>query len=130
MELLDPAVRYELFEKNGRIFTKVKDEPPAKYNDEAVVKNSIVADGCIIEGHAENSILFRGVKVKRGAVIKNSIIMQDSVVCENTFLDNCILDKCYNNSRQTAERGQELAPYSGQGRGGIRYDLYFYGALL
>ena len=58
-----------------------------------MVKNSIVADGCIIEGHAENSILFRGVKVKRGAVIKNSIIMQDSVVCENTFLDNCILDK-------------------------------------
>jgi len=93
MELLDPAVRYELFEKNGRIFTKVKDEPPAKYNDEAVVRNSIVADGCIIEGHVENSILFRGVKVKRGAVIKDSIVMQDSVICENAMLDCCILDK-------------------------------------
>ena len=93
MELLDPAVRYELFEKNGKIFTKVKDEPPAKYNDEAVVKNAIIADGCIIEGQVENSILFRGVKVKRGAVIRNSIIMQDSVVCENTLLDSCILDK-------------------------------------
>ncbi|AGC69027.1 glucose-1-phosphate adenylyltransferase GlgD [Thermoclostridium stercorarium subsp. stercorarium DSM 8532] len=93
MELLNPEIRYELFEKNGKIFTKVKDEPPAKYNDEAVVKNSIVADGCIIEGHVENSILFRGVKIKRGAVIKDSIIMQDSVVCENALLDCCILDK-------------------------------------
>lgn len=58
-----------------------------------MVKNSIVADGCIIEGHVENSILFRGVKIKRGAVIKDSIIMQDSVVCENALLDCCILDK-------------------------------------
>ncbi|NLY17981.1 MAG: glucose-1-phosphate adenylyltransferase subunit GlgD [Clostridiaceae bacterium] len=93
MELLDPNIRYELFMKNGKIFTKVKDEPPAKYNEEAEVKNSIVADGCIIEGKVENSILFRGVKIKRGAIIRNSIIMQNSEVCENVILNNCILDK-------------------------------------
>lgn len=93
MELLDPNVRFELFIKNGKIFTKVKDEPPAKYNEEAVVKNSIVADGCIIEGMVEDSILFRGVKINKGAVIKNSIIMQNTEVCENAILNNCILDK-------------------------------------
>lgn len=93
MELLDPNIRYELFMKNGKIFTKVKDEPPAKYNEEAEVKNSIVADGCIIEGKVENSILFRGVKVKKSAVIRNSIIMQNTEVCENVILNNCILDK-------------------------------------
>lgn len=93
MELLNPDVRYELFVKNGKIFTKVKDEPPAKYNEEAVVKNCVIADGCIIEGHAENSIVFRGVKIKKGAIVKNSIIMQGSIVGENASLDNCILDK-------------------------------------
>ena len=93
MELLNPAVRYELFVKNGKIFTKVKDEPPAKYNEEAIVRNAIVADGCIIEGTVENSILFRGVKVRKGAVIRNSILMQNSEVFENASLNNCILDK-------------------------------------
>lgn len=93
MELLDPAVRFELFVKNGKIFTKVKDEPPAKYNEEAVVKNAIVADGCIIEGTVENSILFRGVRIRRGAVVRNSIIMQNAEVFENASLNNCILDK-------------------------------------
>ncbi len=93
MELLNPAVRYELFVKNGKVFTKVKDEPPAKYNEEAVVKNSVVADGCIIEGQVESSILFRGVKISKGAIIKNSIIMQDAIVAENASLNNCILDK-------------------------------------
>ena len=93
MELLNPSVRYELFMKNGNIFTKVKDESPAKYNEEAIVRNAIIADGCIIEGLVENSILFRGVNVQRGAVINNSIVMQDSIICENTSLDYCILDK-------------------------------------
>jgi glucose-1-phosphate adenylyltransferase len=93
MELLDPSVRYELFVKNGKIFTKVKDETPAKYNEEAVVKNSIVADGCIIEGTVENSILFRGVRIRRGAVVRNSIVMQNAEVFENASLNNCILDK-------------------------------------
>ena len=93
MELLDPAVRFELFVKNGKIFTKVKDEPPAKYNEEADVKNAIVADGCIIEGTVENSILFRGVKIRRGAVVRNSIIMQDAVISRGAEVENCILDK-------------------------------------
>jgi glucose-1-phosphate adenylyltransferase len=93
MELLDPKVRAELLMDRRRIFTKVKDETPAKYNEEADVRNSIVADGCIIEGTVENSILFRGVKIMKGAVVKDSIIMQGSSVCENVSLNHTILDK-------------------------------------
>ncbi len=93
MELLNPDICNQLFINGGKIYTKVKDEAPAKYNHEAEVKNSIVADGCIIEGYVENSVLFRGATVKKGAVIKDSIIMQDSVVGENTSLQYVILDK-------------------------------------
>lgn len=93
MELLDPGIRYRLFIEGGKIYTKVKDESPAKYNDEAEVRNSIVADGCIVEGTVENSVLFRGVMVKKGAVVKDSIIMQGSVVEENVSLQYVILDK-------------------------------------
>lgn len=70
MELLNPEIRQQLFFDGGRIYTKVKDETPAKYNEEAVVTNSIIADGCIIEGTVSNSVLFRGVTVKKGAVPK------------------------------------------------------------
>lgn len=93
MEMLNPQISKELFLEGGRIFTKVKDETPSKYNDEAEVKNSIVADGCIIEGAVSNSVIFRGVTIKKGAVVKDSIIMQGSVVEENVSLENVILDK-------------------------------------
>jgi glucose-1-phosphate adenylyltransferase len=93
MELLDHKIRQELFMKNGKIYTKVKDETPAKYNDEAYVSNSVIADGCIIEGTVQNSVLFRGVVVKRGSVIRNSIVMQGSVVEEEVVLEYAILDK-------------------------------------
>ena len=78
---------------NGKIYTKVKDEAPAKYNEEAEVRNSIVADGCFIEGIVENSILFRGVKVAKGAVIQNSIVMQATVINQDVSINYTILDK-------------------------------------
>jgi glucose-1-phosphate adenylyltransferase len=93
MDLLDPKVRRELLMDRRKIYTKVKDEAPAKYNEEASVKNSIVADGCIIEGTVENSILLRGVRVMKGVHIKNSIIMQGSTVEDGAQLNYCILDK-------------------------------------
>ncbi len=93
MEMIEPDVTRELFEEKGRVFTKVKDETPAKYNEEASVKHSVIADGCIIEGEVYNSVLSRGVKVGKGSVIKNSIIMQDSVIGNGVTLDYVILDK-------------------------------------
>lgn len=93
MELLDPKVRQELFYKHSTILTKVKDSVPTKYKDGASVKNSIIADGCVIDGTVENSVLFRSVKVAKGAVIKNSIIMEDSIIMENAELNYTITDK-------------------------------------
>ncbi len=92
MELLEKDVRDELFGERD-IYTKVRDSAPSKYGVDAVVKNSLISDGCIIEGVVENSILFRGVKVGKGAVIRNSIIMQDNYIGENTSLDCVITDK-------------------------------------
>ena len=70
MALLDPNVRKDIFLKDKSIFTKTRDEVPALYDECGCVKNSLIADGCVINGTVENSILFRGVKVKKGAVIK------------------------------------------------------------
>ncbi|MBQ2768747.1 MAG: glucose-1-phosphate adenylyltransferase subunit GlgD [Clostridia bacterium] len=92
MELLEKDVRDELFGERD-IYTKVRDSAPTKYGEDAVVKNSLISDGCVIEGVVENSILFRGVKVGKGAVIRNSIIMQDNIVGNNTSLDCVITDK-------------------------------------
>ena len=93
MELLNPLIWKELFFKAGFIYTKVKDEPPAKYMAQADVTNCLIATGCCIEGRVENSILFRGVKVHKGAYIKNSIIMQKCEIGPGVVLENVVCDK-------------------------------------
>ena len=93
LELLSPQVWQELFFRYGNIFTKVKDEAPVKYSDQACVTNSLVANGCIIEGTVENSILFRSVMVEKGAVIRNSIVVQNSRVGANARLTHVLCDK-------------------------------------
>lgn len=110
MEILNPEIRQELFIENGKIYTKVKDEAPAKYNEEAEVRNSVVADGCIVEGTVENSVLFRGVTVKKGAIIKDSIIMQGSLIEENVNLHYTILDKNVNVSFGKCIKGESSWP--------------------
>ncbi|HHT94585.1 MAG TPA: glucose-1-phosphate adenylyltransferase subunit GlgD [Clostridia bacterium] len=93
MVILQKEIREKLFFEPGRIYTKVKDEAPSKYMKSAVVKNSLIADGCVIDGYVENSIIFRGVKVVKGARVTNSIIMQGSEIQENATLEHVILDK-------------------------------------
>ena len=93
MELMKADVRRELFNGDNPIYTKVRDEAPAKYGLDSVCKNSIVADGCIIEGRVENSVLFRGVKIGKNAVVKNCILMQDTVVGDKCEMDYVITDK-------------------------------------
>lgn len=92
LKLLDKNSRHELFEGGG-VYTKVKDSVPTKYGNGAIVKNSIVADGCVIEGEVYNSVIFRGVKVGRGSVIKNSVLMQGTLVGENATVNCIITDK-------------------------------------
>jgi glucose-1-phosphate adenylyltransferase len=93
MKLLNPDIRNELFYSSGTIYTKVKDSMPTIYEDNAIVRNSLIADGCQIDGTVENSILFRGVKVEKGAVIKNSIVMENGSVGPNSMLIYAITDK-------------------------------------
>lgn len=112
MELLGSETRSKLFGiKDRPVYTKVRNTPPTKYSDDAVVKNSLIADGCVIEGTVENSILFRGVHVKKGTVVKNSIMLQNSVTGENVTLNCVIADKNVVIRDDRVLSGSEVLPY-------------------
>ena len=93
MDLLDPAVRADLFAPERPVRTKDRSDPSTYYGPEAKSINSLVADGCIIEGEVENSILFRGVHVEKGAKVQNCILMQGSVIHQGAVLKYAITDK-------------------------------------
>ena len=93
MDILDPAKRKGIFREDLPVFTKVRDEMPTYYGDQVNVINSLLADGCQIEGTVENSVLFRGVKIAPDAHVKNCVIMQDGQVHSGAYIENCILDK-------------------------------------
>ena len=92
MKLLDDYNIDALF-KGAPIYTKIRDDNPTRYIDGAKVKNVMAADGCVIEGEVENCVLFRGVKIAKGAVVKNCILMQDTVVEAGANMDYVITDK-------------------------------------
>ncbi|MBE7083623.1 MAG: glucose-1-phosphate adenylyltransferase subunit GlgD [Clostridiales bacterium] len=115
MKMLNESIRHEIFGDRS-VFTKIRDSAPAKYGNSAIVKNSMIADGCVIEGEVENSILFRNVKVARGAVVKNSIIMQNTVLGENSTLNCIIADKNVTIRDRKVLSGSENHPfYIGKG---------------
>ncbi|HBI86181.1 MAG TPA: glucose-1-phosphate adenylyltransferase subunit GlgD [Ruminococcus sp.] len=93
LDLLDTEKRDALFAKNAPIFTKTKDNAPVRFGLEAHIKNSLIADGCVIEGKVENCILFRGVKIGKGSMVRDSIITQDGVIGEHCSIRNVITDK-------------------------------------
>ena len=93
MALLSDSVRNDLFWSGESVYTKVKDEAPTLYFDNAHVADSIVSDGCRIYGNIEKSIIFRSVTVSKNTTIKNCVIMQDVHISENCYLENVILDK-------------------------------------
>lgn len=93
MALLEPENARKLFVPKRSIYTKVSDNAPVKYDLDSKVSNSLIADGCIIEGEVENSVLFRGVKVGKGAKVKDCILMQGTVVGDNAELNYLITDK-------------------------------------
>ncbi len=94
MKMLAPDVRKGLFNVDGRaVYTKLRNSAPTVYADGSNVKNSCIADGCVIEGTVENSIIFRGVRVGKGCVVKNSILLQDTYVGQNATLNCVITDK-------------------------------------
>ena len=93
MRLLEGDNVDQLFDPANPIYTKIRDDNPTRYITGSKVKNSLLADGCVIEGTVENSVLFRGCQVKKGAVVRNSVLMQDSVVEANTSVEYVVTDK-------------------------------------
>ncbi|MBO5353709.1 MAG: glucose-1-phosphate adenylyltransferase subunit GlgD [Lachnospiraceae bacterium] len=92
MKLLDDANLNALFDA-APVYTKIRDDNPTRYIAGAKVENIMAADGCVIEGEVENSILFRGVKIEKGAKVKNSILMQDTVIKAGANIEYLITDK-------------------------------------
>ncbi|UCZ52434.1 glucose-1-phosphate adenylyltransferase subunit GlgD [Bacillus shivajii] len=111
MNLLHADNYRELFYKRPFIRTKISNEPPAKYLEHAGVKSSLLANGCEVEGQVENSLLFRGVKVKEGAKIKNSIIMQRCTIEADVHLENVIIDKDVRITKGQRLMGCKEQPY-------------------
>ena len=93
LKLIDDRNLEALFPKGSPIYTKIRDDNPTRYVTGSKVVDSILAAGCVIEGTVENCVLFRGVKVKKGAVVKNCVLMQDTVVEPNVELDCVVTDK-------------------------------------
>lgn len=92
MKLLEEENLNALFSGN-QIYTKIRDDNPTRYIHGAKAKNVMVADGCVIEGEVENSVLFRGVHIGKGAKVKNCVLMQDTVIGENARVEYVITDK-------------------------------------
>ncbi len=93
MDFLNDQYRQAMFRQEPYIYTKPKDLPPAKYNFNATVKNSIIGRGSIIDGNVLNSVVFRDVRVGENSTIRNSIVMELTVIGNNVHLENVILDK-------------------------------------
>ncbi len=92
MDFLKPEVRDYYFRQYPDIYSKVEDFPPAKYNVGAVVKNSLISSGCIVNGTVENSVVFKKSYIGNNCVIKNSIILNDVYIGDNTRIENCIVE--------------------------------------
>ncbi len=93
IDMLRSDVQQDLFYTGNPVYTKIKDEAPVKYGENASVKNSLLANGCVIDGEVEDSMLFRGVHVGKGTKIKGCIIMQECDIDENCTLEHVIADK-------------------------------------
>lgn len=110
LALLKTDARNSLFNENAPIYTKVGDNAPVKYGLESSVKNSSIADGCVIEGTVENCVLFRGVKVGKGSVIKNCVIMQGTIIGEKCNIESIVADKNVEISDEKVLTGSEEYP--------------------
>lgn len=92
------------------IYTKIRDDNPTRYATGSHAKNAMVADGCVIEGEVENSVLFRGVKVGKGAKVRNCVLMQDTVIETGATVEYTITDKNVTVSSYKELKGTESFP--------------------
>lgn len=112
MKMLDTQKRRLVFHvKNRPVYTKVRNSAPTRYTENAKVTNSIIADGCVIDGVVENSILFRGVRVGKGTVVKNSILMQNTYTGDDVYLNCVVTDKDVTIKDGKMLSGHETLPF-------------------
>lgn len=93
MSLIEYKNTIQLFNEDWPIYTRTNDSCPTQYYQTAEMKSSVVSNGCKIEGYVEHSIIGRGCTIKKGAIIKNSIILPDTYIGENALLENIVTDK-------------------------------------
>ena len=110
MKLLEDKNLEQLFGKNS-IYTKIRDDNPTRYINGSSARNVMVADGCVVEGEIENCILFRGVKVGKGAKVKNAILMQDTVIEAGVNAEYIITDKKVKISEGKEIKGADTKPF-------------------
>lgn len=109
MKLLDDANLTALFDV-APVYTKIRDDNPTRYIAGAKAENIMAADGCVIEGEVENSVLFRGVTIEKGAKVKNCILMQDTIVKAGTEIEYVIADKDVVISENKSMKGTDSYP--------------------
>lgn len=100
-----------LWQKESPVFTRVHNSSPTKYTTTAKVENSMLADDCVIEGTVINSILFRGVKVEKGAVVKNSVLFRGTRVEKNATLNCIVTDKDVQITEGVTLSGNDNMPF-------------------
>ena len=93
LDLLDPEHAHQLFHPDWPIHTRTSDSCPTQFTSDARVSDATLANGCYIEGTIRHSVIGRGVIVKPGAVIENSVILSNSIIGENVHLKNVVVDK-------------------------------------
>ncbi|MGB0405258.1 MAG: glucose-1-phosphate adenylyltransferase [Fusobacterium sp.] len=93
MDLLNPRKKFDIFDKNWRIYSKSSNKPSQVIGENAIVKNSLITEGCVINGTVENSVLFSGVIVEKGAVVKDSVVMCNSIINKGATIEKAILGR-------------------------------------
>ena len=91
MDLLNEECDLDLFDHDWRIYSVNPNQPPQYISPEAIVKDSLINEGCTVEGKIENSVLFQGVSVGKGSSIKESVIMPDAVIGKNVKIEKAIV---------------------------------------
>jgi len=100
-----------LWKKEAPVFTRVHNSAPAIYTKDAVVEDSMIADDCVIEGTVINSVLFRGVKVEKGAVVRNCVLFRGTVVSKKASLNCIVTDKDVSISSGVTLSGNDNMPF-------------------
>src|SRR5439155_970925 len=93
MGLLDEPPAFDLYDPSWVIHTRSEERPPAHVGNEAPIAKSLISHGCIIKGRVEHSVLSPGVVVEEGAVVRDSIVLFDTVIGAGSVIDRSILDK-------------------------------------